>query len=218
MTPYDESLPLPAVFGHEDIPQVLGEVISGLGLSQLRIAETEKYAHVTYFFNGGREEPFPGEDRQLIPSPRDVPTYDLKPSMSAEQVTDTLLREWTKHKYAFVVCNLANPDMVGHTGVIPAAVQALQTVDACMRKILDFTKANGGRLVVTADHGNVEEMLTAEGTPMTAHSKNPVPFVVLDEDLRLRPEGRLADIAPTILDLWKVKKPGVMTGESMVVK
>jgi 2,3-bisphosphoglycerate-independent phosphoglycerate mutase len=220
MTPYDENIPLPTAFEHENIDQVLGELLSGLGFKQMRIAETEKYAHVTYFFNGGREEPFPGEERFLIPSPRDVGTYDLKPGMSAVQVADTLMREWSRKKYAFVLCNFANPDMLGHTGVISAAIEALHVVDGCMRDICAFALKNGCRVLVAADHGNVEEMLTPEHTPMTAHSKNPVPFVIFDDtlDIRLRPEGRLADIAPTILDLWKLEKPAVMTGESMLLK
>lgn len=218
MAPYDETMPVPAAFGPEAIPFVMGEVVSDLGLRQLRIAETEKYAHVTYFFNGGREEPFPGEDRKLIPSPRDVATYDLKPGMSACQVCDSLMEEWLKRRYQFVVCNFANPDMVGHTGVISAAVEALHTVDSCMAKLVEFARRHGIRLVVTADHGNVEEMLTPEHTPMTAHSLNLVPLIIYDEDLdiRLREEGRLADISPTILDLWDIEKPGVMTGQSMV--
>lgn len=220
MTPYDETMPLPAAFTPEDIPLVMGEVVSDLGLRQLRIAETEKYAHVTYFFNGGREEPFPGEDRKLIPSPRDVATYDLKPGMSAPQVCEALMDEWLENRYGFVVCNFANPDMVGHTGIISAAVEALHTVDGCMEKLIKFARDNGCRMIVTADHGNVEEMLTSEHKPMTAHSLNMVPFIILDDslDIKLRPEGRLADIAPTILDLWQVEKPGVMTGESMVKK
>lgn len=220
MTPYDETMPLPSAFEPEGLLEVMGQVVSELGLRQLRIAETEKYAHVTYFFNGGSEEPFPGEDRALIPSPRDVATYDLKPSMSALMVCETLMAEWLKHQYRFVVCNFANPDMVGHTGIISAAVEALHTVDACMARLIKFAKEQGCRLIVTADHGNVEEMLTAEHTPMTAHTLNMVPFVILDDELEiaLRPEGRLADISPTILDLWKVDKPAVMTGESMVQK
>lgn len=220
MTLYDETMPLPAAFEPEGITQVMGEIVSGLGLTQLRIAETEKYAHVTYFFNGGREEPFPGEDRKLIPSPRDVATYDLKPVMSAPEVCQALMDEWQKHKYHFVVCNFANPDMVGHTGVISAAVEALHIVDFCMEELVKFARANGIRLIVTADHGNVEEMLTPEHRPMTAHTLNLVPFIIFDEELniRLREEGRLADIAPTILDLWKVEKPAVMTGQSMVSK
>lgn len=220
MTPYDETMPLPVAFKHEDIPMVLGEVVANLGLKQLRIAETEKYAHVTYFFNGGREEPFTGEDRKLIPSPRDVATYDLKPGMSAVEVAENFMREWEKNRYGLIVCNFANPDMVGHTGVISAAIEALHTVDGCMEKICKFAKENNCRLLVTADHGNVEEMLTPEHSPMTAHSLNMVPFVILDDELNIsmRPEGKLADIAPTILDLWRVEKPSVMTGESMVVK
>ncbi len=220
MTPYDETMPLPVAFAHEDIPQVMGEVVSAMGLTQMRIAETEKYAHVTYFFNGGREEPFPGEERKLIPSPRDVATYDLKPGMSAPQVAETLMEEWLKYRHDFVVCNFANPDMVGHTGIISAAIEALHTVDGCMEKLCKFAKSNGCRLMVTADHGNVEEMLTPQHTPMTAHTLNMVPFVILDDELNIamRPEGKLADIAPTILALWNAPKPAVMTGESMVLK
>lgn len=220
MTPYDETMPLPSAFEPEGITMVMGEVVSNLGLRQLRIAETEKYAHVTYFFNGGREEEFPGEERRIVPSPRDVATYDQKPGMSAPEVAEMLMNEWNKNKYSFVVCNFANPDMVGHTGVISAAIEALHTVDACMAKIVEFADKNGIRLIVTADHGNVEEMLTPEHTPMTAHTLNKVPFIVLDGSLgiKLREEGRLADIAPTVLDLWNIEKPAVMTGESMVQK
>lgn len=217
MTPYESDLPVPAAFVSENIKNGLGEVVSSLGLKQLRIAETEKYAHVTYFFNGGREEPFPGEDRQLIPSPRDVATYDLKPQMSAVQVKDTLIAEWKKHRYDFVVCNFANPDMVGHTGVISAAIIALQTVDGCMREILEFAREEGIRVLVTADHGNVEQMLDDYGNPMTAHTLDQVPFAVIDASgpANLHSPGKLGDIAPTILDLWNIEIPAEMTGRSM---
>jgi 2,3-bisphosphoglycerate-independent phosphoglycerate mutase len=218
MTRYDEQMPLPAAFGPEFVPKVLGEVVSSLGVRQLRIAETEKYAHVTYFFNGGREEVFAGEDRQLVPSPRDVATYDLKPEMSAVQVKDTLLAEWKKHRYPLVVCNFANTDMVGHTGVLPAAVKAVETVDRCVAELWKFAREENLRLIITADHGNVEEMLTKDNKPMTAHTLNKVPFVVLDDELevKLAPEGKLGDIAPTILDLWGVPIPGEMTGKSLL--
>ncbi len=218
MTPYDSSMPIEAAFNPEAVKNPLGEVISGLGLKQLRIAETEKYAHVTYFFNCGREEPLPGEERRLVASPRDVATYDLKPQMSAEAVTATLLEEWGKGVYSFVVCNLANPDMVGHTGVIPAAITACETVDACAAGIWDAVKAAGGRLVITADHGNVEEMLTPDGKPQTAHTTNPVAMVVLEEgkSWKLKPEGKLGDLAPTLLAMWKLPVPEEMTGENLL--
>ncbi|MDR2891933.1 MAG: 2,3-bisphosphoglycerate-independent phosphoglycerate mutase [Deltaproteobacteria bacterium] len=219
MTQYDEHMAIPAAFAPEEIRKVLGEVVSSLGVKQLRLAETEKYAHVTYFFNGGREEIFPGEERRLVPSPRDVATYDLKPQMSAVEVKNTLIAEWKEQRYPFVVCNFANPDMVGHTGVIPAAIKAMETVDACVREVWDFALDNGCRLLVTADHGNVEEMLTPDGQPMTSHTLNKVPFVILDPELdcKLSPEGKLGDIAPTILDLWGVEKPVEMSGVSLLL-
>lgn len=221
MSPYDETMPAPAAFMPEDIKMVLGEVVSNMGLTQLRIAETEKYAHVTYFFNGGREEPFKGEDRALIPSPREVATYDLKPQMSAVAVKDKLITEWVAHKYDLVVCNFANPDMVGHTGIIPAAITALETVDKCIAELLDFAAKNNIRVLITADHGNVEELLTADNKPMTAHTLNRVPFIIIDDELagcQLAADAKLGDIAPTILDLWKVEKPAEMTGNSMLSK
>ncbi|MDD4951218.1 MAG: 2,3-bisphosphoglycerate-independent phosphoglycerate mutase [Desulfovibrionaceae bacterium] len=216
MTRYDSTFPLPAAFAPEDVTGTLGEVVSGLGLAQLRIAETEKYAHVTYFFNCGREEPFPGEDRHMAPSPRDVATYDLKPEMSAREVTDRLLSVW--RKYDLCVCNLANLDMVGHTGIIPAAVTACEVVDACAGRIAEAVLDAGGRLVLTADHGNAEEMIGPDGGPQTAHSTNPVPLALIAGDsagFGLVP-GRLGDIAPTILDLWGVEPPKVMTGKSLL--
>lgn len=217
-TPYESTLPVPAAFEKPSLDHSMGEVVSSLGLKQLRIAETEKYAHVTYFYNCGREEPFPGEDRRLIPSPRDVATYDLKPQMSAVQVTDTMLKEWATAQYGFVVCNLANPDMVGHTGIIPAAIKACETVDACAARIIETVLESGGRLLITADHGNVEEMLTPDGKPQTAHTTNKVTLVVLDDGSvkKLRPDGKLGDIAPTILRLWGLPVPKEMTGQSLL--
>ncbi len=217
MTPYDASLPLPAAFVRQDLANGLGEVLAKQAIPQLRIAETEKYAHVTYFFNGGVEEPLPLEDRRLIPSPRDVATYDLKPEMSVEQVTDTLIAEWQSGKYTFVVCNLANMDMVGHTGIIPAGIKACEAVDKSVARILAAVKARGGRLLMTADHGNAEEMLTPDGHPQTAHSKNPVAFILADENgpRTLRAEGKLGDIAPTVLHLWHMDIPAEMTGQSL---
>ncbi len=216
-TPYDSTLPLPAAFEKPDVSRSMGEVVSGMGLTQLRIAETEKYAHVTYFFNCGREEPFPGEERRLIPSPREVATYDLKPQMSAAQVADTFIQEWNSGRYTFAVCNFANPDMVGHTGVIPAAIRACETVDACAARVLETVLKSGGRVLVTADHGNVEEMLTPQGKPQTAHTTNKVALAVLDDGKmkKLRPGGKLGDIAPTILRLWGLEPPKEMTGQSL---
>jgi 2,3-bisphosphoglycerate-independent phosphoglycerate mutase len=195
----------------------MGELVSGLGLQQLRIAETEKYAHVTYFFSCGREEPFPGEQRRLIASPRDVATYDLAPAMSAAKVTEIMIAEWQSGAYAFVVCNLANPDMVGHTGVIPAAIKACETVDACTKRIVDAVLAQEGRILITADHGNVEEMLTPDGKPQTAHTTNKVALIALDTGpvKKLRSGGKLGDVTPTILQLWGVEQPGEMSGQSL---
>lgn len=226
MTGYDASFDVPVAFAKDNLAMTIGEVVSGLGLRQLRIAETEKYAHVTYFLNCGREEPFPGEERRLVASPRDVATYDLKPAMSAVEVTDLLLEEWRQGGYGLVVCNLANCDMVGHTGIIPAAIAAVETVDACVGRIAEAVLDAGGRLIVTADHGNAEELLDGEGTPQTAHTTNRVHCIVAERDasnpdgmrtLRLRGDGRLGDIAPTILGLWGVDTPDLMTGASLVL-
>ncbi len=219
LTQYDASMPIPAAYGPEEIHNPLGEVLSNLGVKQLRIAETEKYAHVTYFFNCGREEPFPGEERRLVPSPRDVATYDLKPEMSAGEVTELLLQEWNKGIYSFVVCNLANTDMVGHTGIIPAGIKAVETVDACAARIWEAVRARGGRLCITADHGNIEEMLTPDGKPQTAHTTNPVAFIVLDENntWRLKPEGKLGDVSPTLLAMWGLEPAREMSGESLII-
>ena len=220
LTPYDSSIPLPAAFEKPSLDNTMSEFVSSLGLKQLRIAETEKYAHVTYFFSCGHENESPGEERRLIPSPRDVDTYDLKPQMSAEQVADTFIKEWKTGKYTFAVCNFANPDMVGHTGVMPACIKACETVDVCAQRVIETVLSSGGRVLMTADHGNIEEILTLDGKPQTAHTTNSVPLVVLDNDppRKLKNGGKLGDVAPTILDLWGLEKPGEMTGESLLEK
>lgn len=217
LTPYDAAIPVPAAFTKPVIAHSMGEVVSNRGMKQLRIAETEKYAHVTYFFSCGRETEFPGEDRRLIPSPRDVATYDLKPEMSAREVTDALLAAWKSGAYDFVVCNLANPDMVGHTGVISAGIKACEAVDACAKDIIDAVLAADGRVLITADHGNIEEMLTEDGKPMTAHTTNKVALAVMDNGpvKKLKAGGKLGDVSPTILHLWDIPKPEEMTGESL---
>ncbi len=218
MVSYDATLHCPVAFEKDNLPQTLGEVLSREGMRQLRIAETEKYAHVTYFFNGGREQPFDGEDRILVDSPRDVPTYDLKPAMSALEVTDRLTEAWNSGMYDFLVCNLANPDMIGHTGVLDAAIAACEVVDACVTRIESAVAASGGRLIITADHGNAEQMLDAEGKPQTAHTMNRTPLIVLEggKSRALLGNGRLSDIAPTVLDLYGVPRPQVMTGRPLL--
>ncbi len=217
MTEYESSFGIPVAFAPERYTGVLGQAVSEAGLAQLRLAETEKYAHVTYFFNCGREEPFPGENRLLVPSPREVATYDQKPQMSAREVTETFLREWEKG-YGLYVVNLANPDMVGHTGDLAAAITACGVVDECVGRIADAVHASGGRLCLTADHGNAEEMIDAHGGPMTAHTLNDVPFVLADPSRRtaaLSP-GVLGDIAPTLVTLLGLEKPREMTGKSLL--
>ncbi|MCH5276383.1 MAG: 2,3-bisphosphoglycerate-independent phosphoglycerate mutase [Desulfovibrionaceae bacterium] len=216
MTSYDASFTVPVAFRKENVTQTLGEVVADMGLRQLRIAETEKYAHVTYFFNGGREEPFPGEDRVLVQSPRDVPTYDLKPEMSVFEVTDKLIQAWNSGQYGFAVCNLANPDMVGHTGVLKAAIAACEAVDACVGRIESAVLAVGGRLCVSADHGNVESMIGPDNAPQTAHTTNRTPLIITQGDgrsVQLAGGGKLADIAPTLLALWGKTPPGSMSGD-----
>ncbi len=218
MTRYDKTFDLPALFPPVSLDRILGQLVSERGLTQLRTAETEKYAHVTYFFNGGQETPFPGEDRELLPSPKDVPTYDFKPEMSVYKVTDTLVAALDSGKYDLVVCNFANLDMVGHTGVIPAAVKACEAVDECLGRVMDCVAKLGGTLLVTADHGNAEDMLDENGNVKTAHSLNPVPFVYVGpEAVRVR-DGRLADVAPTILDIMGIPQPAEMTGASLLVR
>ncbi|MBU1248870.1 MAG: alkaline phosphatase family protein, partial [Proteobacteria bacterium] len=216
MTQYESTFPVPAAFAPQSLTNTLGEVVSGLGLKQLRIAETEKYAHVTYFLNAGLEEPLPGEDRLLIPSPREVATYDEKPAMSAPDVTDLLLKKMDG--YDLIVCNLANLDMVGHTGIIPAAIQAVEVVDGCVGRLVEAMLKAGGRVLLTADHGNAEEMIDAKGGPQTAHSLNDVPLVYIEQlrEAASLKEGKLGDLAPTILGLWGVERPAEMTGEMLV--
>jgi 2,3-bisphosphoglycerate-independent phosphoglycerate mutase len=218
MTQYDETFDLPMAFGPVHLDMILGEVLSRRGLCQLRIAETEKYAHVTYFFNGGEEAPFENEDRCMIPSPREVATYDLKPEMSAPQVADEVVARLDSAKYDFIVLNFANMDMVGHSGVLAAAVKACETVDRCLEKVLDKLLQQGGSALVTADHGNSEKMAGPDGKPYTAHTTNPVRLLLVDNNrkaTRLR-EGRLADIAPTLLEMMGLEKPPQMTGRSLL--
>jgi len=217
MTRYEKNFDLPVLFPPVSLDRILGQVVSERGMRQLRTAETEKYAHVTYFFNGGQETPFPGEDRELLPSPKDVPTYDFKPEMSVYKVTDRLVAALESGTYDMVVCNFANLDMVGHTGVIPAAVKACEAVDQCLGRVMDCVTRLGGTLLVTADHGNAEDMLDAQGNVKTSHSLNPVPFVYVGpERFRVR-DGRLADVAPTILGILGIEKPAEMTGESLLL-
>ena len=233
MTQYRKDFKAPVAFPPEKLKNTLGEVIADNGMKQLRIAETEKYAHVTFFFNGGVEKPNPGEDRVLIPSPK-VATYNLKPEMSAYEVTETVMEKIDNGIYDVIILNFANPDMVGHTGFVDAAIKAIEAVDACVGRIIKKLNATGGMGIITADHGNAEEMVNyAKSCPMTAHSISRVPFIVCsDSNIRLRGYnmtqsmvtecensdfGGLSDIAPTMLDIMKVKKPKEMTGKSLIV-
>jgi 2,3-bisphosphoglycerate-independent phosphoglycerate mutase len=217
LTTYDEAFDLPVAFGPMRLVNILGEVLSTHGIRQLRIAETEKYAHVTFFFNGGEERPFSLEDRVLVPSPRDVATYDKKPEMSAREITDKLVEHILSHQYGFMLANYANPDMVGHTGVIDAAVHAVEVIDECLGRVLAAAKQEGMVVCVTADHGNCETMLDpSTGQPHTAHTTDPVPFVIAQKDVRLRDAGILADVAPTVLDLMGIDIPAEMTGKSLI--
>jgi 2,3-bisphosphoglycerate-independent phosphoglycerate mutase len=217
---YDAAFALPVAFEPRMPRHILPELLAARGLSQLRIAETEKYAHVTFFFNCGLEEPYPGEDRVLVPSPRDVPTYDHKPEMSARLVTERLLAGIADEDYAFILVNFANPDMVGHTGVLPAAVKAVETIDACLARVVEAVLARGGQALITADHGNCELMVDPEtGGPHTAHTTNPVPLWWATRDARGRSlrSGGLADVAPTLLELLGLERPAEMTGRSLIV-
>ncbi|MCD1147399.1 2,3-bisphosphoglycerate-independent phosphoglycerate mutase [Peptoniphilus sp. KCTC 25270] len=217
MTEYDKTIPnTNIIFEKEDLSNGLGEVISKAGLKQLRIAETEKYPHVTFFFNGGREEPFEGEERILVPSPK-VSTYDLAPEMSAYEVTEKLLERLDQKDLDFVALNFANPDMVGHTGVLSAAIQAVETVDICLGKILEKLEELGGAAIITSDHGNCEVMAEADGTPRTSHTTNPVPLFTFGVEGTLV-NGILADLAPTILELLEIEKPITMAGTSLIHK
>nr|UNJ16362.1 phosphoglycerate mutase [Boldiaceae sp.] len=224
-TQYDASLDIPFVFEPNKLTNFLGEVISRNNLKQFRIAETEKYAHVTYFFNGGIEEPFRGEDRELIPSPK-VATYDLSPAMSALEVTQSALKALEKNYYSLIVINYANPDMLGHTGNYDATIAAMQTIDKCIAQLLESVSKFNGLLILTADHGNAECMLDENNNPYTSHTTNMVPFIVIEGEINkisghggqvhLRKQGSLIDIAPTILDILKLQKPVEMTGISLI--
>ena len=216
-TNYDETIKNVSIaFKKDEIINTFGEVVSENGLTQLRIAETEKYAHVTFFFNGGEEKQYPGEDRILIPSPK-VETYDMKPEMSAGEVTENVLNAIHSRKYDAIILNFANPDMVGHTGNIEAVIKALETLDIYVNQIVEAIEQEGGNLLITADHGNCEQMIDYKtGEPHTAHTTNPVPLVLIGrDDVKLK-EGRLADLAPTMLELMKIEKPKEMTGESLI--
>ncbi|MFO8060824.1 MAG: 2,3-bisphosphoglycerate-independent phosphoglycerate mutase [Bacillota bacterium] len=218
MVQYGREFDCPVAFAPVEVTGTLGEWVSRVGYRQLRLAETEKYAHVTYFFNGGREEPFPGEQRVLIPSPP-VATYDMKPEMSAERVTDAVVDGIGSSSYDLIVANLANLDMVGHTGDFDAAVRAAAAVDACLGRVAGATLEAGGMLLVTADHGNAETMVDADGEPHTAHTANDVPFILVagSDGWALRESGGLADVAPTVLDLLGIRQPELMTGRSLLL-
>ncbi len=217
MTEYDETFSLPIAFPPLTLTDIFPEVIARAGLKQLRIAETEKYAHVTFFFNGGEEHKYPGEERILIPSPRNVTTYDQKPEMSAVAVTDEVIRQIERDYFDVIILNFANGDMVGHTGVLEAAIRAVKTVDGCIGRIHEAIGRKGGTLVITADHGNCETMCEPGGRePYTAHTTNPVPLIVTREGVRLREDGILADVAPTLLHLLNIPPPAAMTGKSLL--
>ena len=216
MTRYRSDFPFPVAFAAQKVERTIAEVLAEHDARQLHVAETEKYAHVTYFLNGGREEPWPGEARVLVPSPRDVPSYDRKPEMSAEEVAERFATE-IPDGYRFGVVNFANPDMVGHTGVIPAVVRAVETVDRCLGRVVDAVARAGGICLVTADHGNAEVMLEPDGvSPHTAHTTSPVPLVVTAGDVQLRAGGELQDLVPTALELLGLNPPREMTGKGLV--
>ncbi len=216
MTSYRKGWPYPVAFPEERPKTTLAETVAESGGLQLHVAETEKYAHVTYFFNGGREAELPGEEHCLVASPRDVPTYDLKPEMAAGDATAAFVSRWREGSYRFGIINFANPDMVGHTGVIPAAVKAVETVDAQLGEVVEAVLAIGGACIVTADHGNCDHMLEPDGSPNTAHSLNPVPLIVTVDGIELRDAGILADVAPTALDLLGIAQPAAMTGRTLI--
>ena len=216
LTEYEEGWPYPVAFPPARPEITLPVVIESAGLKQLHVAETEKYPHVTYFFGGGEEDPCDGERRELVPSPRDVPTYDHKPEMSAAEAAAAFVAAWGEDSPGFGIINFANADMVGHTGSIPAAIKAVETVDRCLGEVVEAVRATGGVLFITADHGNADEMLEDDGSPDTAHSLNPVPVIVTEEGVSLRDGGVLADVAPTILQLLGVDQPRAMTGRSLL--
>lgn len=220
LTQYDETFKVPVAYPPREIKKILGELASQAGIRQLRIAETEKYAHVTYFFNGGEENKFPGEERILIPSPKDVPTYDLKPEMSAREVTEALVKRLSGQDIGLVIANFANADMVGHTGNFEAAVRACEVIDECIGKVVDAAMGMKGKLIITADHGNIEQLIDYDtGMPHTAHTTNRVPVILVDEERkksRLNP-GSASDVAPTVLQLLGIPQPSKMTGHSLIV-
>jgi 2,3-bisphosphoglycerate-independent phosphoglycerate mutase len=217
ITEYDEDWTYPVLFPPRRPAITLARVFADRGLTQLHVAETEKYPHVTYFFNGGEEDPYEGEVRELVPSPRDVPTYDHKPEMSAREATDAFVRHWNDDEPAFAIINFANPDMVGHTGVIEAAVKAVETVDECLARVVEAVRGTGGACVITADHGNCDHMLEDDGSVNTAHSLNPVPLIVTADGAALDGrDGILADVAPTVLALLGIDQPEQMTGRSLL--
>lgn len=216
LTNYDDSFKgVHVVYDKENIKDTLGEVLEKAGKKQIRIAETEKYPHVTFFFNGGREEPFEGEKRLLCPSPK-VATYDLKPEMSAYEIRDAIIPELKKGEVDFVCLNFANPDMVGHTGVMSAAIKACEVVDECAKDVVTAGLENGYTSIVIADHGNCDTMINPDGSPNTAHTTNPVPLILVDKDIKEIKDGVLGDIAPTILKLMGIPKPAAMTREALV--
>jgi 2,3-bisphosphoglycerate-independent phosphoglycerate mutase len=219
-TSYDETMPnVHIAFEKENLKNTFGEVVSKHGLKQLRIAETEKYAHVTFFFNGGKEEQYSGEDRILVPSPK-VATYDMQPEMSAYEVTEKVVEAINSEKYDSIILNYANPDMVGHTGSLEAAITAIETIDKCIKKVVKAVSSKKGTLLITADHGNAEQMIDYKtGEPHTAHTTNPVPLILVTDNKNLKlKSGKLADLAPTMLDLMDIEKPEEMTGESLIIK
>lgn len=219
MTEYDATFGLPVAYGQEELSNILGGVLADAGLNQLRIAETEKYAHVTFFFNGGVETPFLNEDRALIPSPKEVTTYDQKPEMSAYLVADELVKRLEQDRYDVVILNFANCDMVGHTGILSAAIKAVEAVDSCVGKVVEKVRSLGGTVLITADHGNAEQMVDEQGEPHTAHTCNPVWLLLVDDqrkEAQLKEDGKLADLAPTMLKLLGLPQPNEMTGESLL--
>ncbi|MBI5103524.1 MAG: 2,3-bisphosphoglycerate-independent phosphoglycerate mutase [Solirubrobacterales bacterium] len=216
LTEYEEGWPWPVAFPPQRPSVTLPHVIAQEGGRQLHVAETEKYPHVTYFFGGGEEQPEEGERRELVPSPRDVPTYDFKPEMSAHEAAAAFTSAWREEQPRFGIINFANADMVGHTGVIPAAVKAVETADTCLGEVVRAVQESGGALVITADHGNADEMLEEDGSPDTAHSLNPVPLIVTVDGVELRDGGVLADVAPTVLQLLGIAQPEAMTGRSLI--
>jgi 2,3-bisphosphoglycerate-independent phosphoglycerate mutase len=220
MTQYDETFKVPVAYPPREIKKILGELASQAGIRQLRIAETEKYAHVTYFFNGGEEDKFPGEERILIPSPKDVATYDLKPEMSAREVTEALVKQLREQDVGLIIANYANADMVGHTGNFEAAVRACEVIDECIGKVVDAAMSKKGKMIITADHGNIEQLIDYDtGMPHTAHTTNRVPLILVDEERKKNRlnQGTAIDVAPTVLQLLGLPQPKEMTGHSLIV-